>query len=204
MISLLRNVIISFCKEFVEHPYLCYTEHGQHARFYNQVYQAIAQDARYLDWDGQRICIIQKEYPTSGKLGKPQRQHWDFAVLKSPAESIIQGPNAIDFLRLIAAVEFGLNEGKEHLIDDIERLCHPESNLEQGFIIHLYRLSKPGQHISGRDWSPNSKRILTTEDICKFSVDKPVEIYFAISDMTNTHPSGIWCIIDGEVDQIIQ
>lgn len=95
----------------------------------------------------------------------PQRQHWDIAVLGSPPETIIEGQGAYDYLRLDAVVEFGMNEGKEHLVDDIERLSHTKANLKQGFAVHLYRISKPGFRLSGRDWSPKSKQILTPENI---------------------------------------
>ena len=200
--ALVREAILSFCREFIEYPYLCYTEHGQHARFYRQLYQSIPEETRYLDWEGHKTCVIQKEYPTAGKLGKPQRQHWDIAVLQSPAESITEGPGAFDYLRLGAVVEFALNEGEEHLIDDIERLSHTDANLAQGFIVHLYRLSQPGSPISGRDWSPNSAQVLTAENIRWLSIDKPVEIYLAVSDSTNTHTNGIWRIIDGEVIRV--
>jgi len=150
---------------------------------------------------GQKVCVVQKEYPTSDKLGKPQRQHWDIAVLHSPPESIIEGAGAYDYLKLDAVIEFGMNEGKAHLIDDIERLCHAEANLTQGFTVHLYRLSKPGFQLSGRDWSPRSKRLLTAGDILWLSSDKPVEIYLAIYDSTHTYLSGIWQIVDEQVNK---
>jgi hypothetical protein len=202
MIDLVRKTILSFCLEFVETPYLCYTEHGQHALFYNQLFQAIPKEMRYLEWKGQKVCVVQKEYPTSGKLGKPQRQHWDIAVLSSPPASVIEGPGAFDYLMLDAVIEFGMNEAKEHLVDDIERLSHPDANLVQGFAVHLYRLSEPGYRLSGRDWSPKSKQLLTAKDIRWLSIDKPVEIYLAIYDSTHTHSSGIWKILDGQVSRI--
>lgn len=202
MIKLVRETILSFCREFLEFPYLCYTEHGQHARFYHQLYQAIPEEMRYLDWKGQKVCVVQKEYPTSGRLGKPQRQHWDIAVLHSPPESVIEGPKAFDYLKLDAVVEFGMNAGKGHLVDDIDRLCHAEANLAQGFAVHLYRLSPPGNLFSSRDWSPKSKQILSAENIRWESLGKSVEIYLATHDSTYAQPSGIWKISDGMVDQI--
>ena len=35
---------------------------------------------------------------------------------------------------------------------------HADANLKQGFAVHLYRLSKAGQRLSGRDWSLKSKQ----------------------------------------------
>ena len=201
MIEIVRKAVQSFCKEFVESPYLCYTEHGQHARFYSQLYQAIPEEKRYLEWKGQKVCVLQKEYPTASKLGKPQRQHWDIAVLSSPSESLIEGKGSFDFLKLDAVVEFGMNESEEHLVDDIHRLSHPEANLQQGFAVHLYRLSKPGHPLSGRDWSPKSRRILTVEEICKLSIGKLVEIYLAVHDSTQTLDNGVWKIVDGQLYQ---
>jgi hypothetical protein len=132
---------------------------------------------RYLNWQGQKVCVVQKEYPTSNKLGKPKRQHWDIALLASPPESKIDGREAYDYLKLDAVVEFGMNEVQEHLRDDIERLSHEDANLQQGFVVHLYRLSEPGNKFSSRDWSPKSKRILTFKDIRELSVGKPVEFF---------------------------
>jgi hypothetical protein len=202
MIEIVRETISSFCREFVVSPYLCYTEHGQHARFYSQLYQAIPEEKRYLEWKGEKVCVVQKEYPTSGTLGKPQRQHWDIVVLSSPPVSIHEGPSAYDYLKLDAVVEFGMNESEEHLVDDIERLCHAEANLTQGFAVHLYRLSQSGFPLSGRDWSSKSKQIMTAEDIRCLSSGKPVEIYLAIYDSTHTYSTGIWKIVDGQVDRV--
>jgi hypothetical protein len=32
-VNLTRTELVAFCEEFLEHPYLSYTEHGQHYRF---------------------------------------------------------------------------------------------------------------------------------------------------------------------------
>ena len=36
---------------------------------------------------------------------------------------------------------------------------HADAHLKQGFAVHLYRLSKAGQRLSGRNCSPKSKQI---------------------------------------------
>jgi len=87
-----------------------------------------------------------------------------------------------------------MNEPKEHLIDDIERLCHEEANLDIGIIIYLYRLSAPGAKISNRDWSSNSPRILSKENILKIAGGKPVDIYYGLYDSTGKYESGAWLI----------
>lgn len=191
MLEIIRKTINEFCQEFVRNPYLCYTEHGQHALFYSMLYAAIPDKQKFIFWDNQKICVIQKEYPTAATLDKPQRQHWDIAVLKSPPESLRNGPGSYDYLKLFAVVEFGLNESEEHLQDDINRLCHQDSNIENRFIIHLYRLSKGGVKFSGRDWSPESPRIKKMHEVKEMANGKPIEIFYGLADSTGLYTSGI-------------
>ena len=201
-IDIVRQSIINFCKEFIIHPYLCYTEHGQHALFYSMLLQALPESMRYAFWQGKKVCVVQKEYPTAGKLGKPQRQHWDISLLKTSLASITNDSNSFDYLNLLAVVEFGMNETEEHLIDDINRLCHEDAHVDHGFIVHLYRLSKPGNRFSNRDWSPKSPRILSMEAVKQLSVDYPIEIYYALVDDTQSHQSGVWLINQGEMNSL--
>jgi len=201
MLETIRKTITEFCLEFVRNPYLCYTEHGQHALFYSMLYNALPEQRRYVTWQSQKVCVLQKEYPTAGKLGKPQRQHWDIAILKSSPESI-QQENGYDYLKLLAAVEFGMNEDEEHLKDDIARLCHPEANLEHGFIVHLYRLSESGNLFSGRDWSFRSPRIVTLEKVRELSAGKSIEIFYALTDNTAPGKLGVWHIEGGVLNKI--
>jgi hypothetical protein len=202
IIETVRQTIIQFCTGFVENPYLCYTEHGQHALFYTHLYSVLPPEQRYTIWQGQKISVVQKEYPTAGALDKPRRQHWDIAVIKTPAESVKTGSGGYDYLKLAAVVEFGMNEGVKHLEEDIRRLCHQEANLVQGFIVHLYRLSEAGALFSSRDWSSHSAHILLPEGVAELSTGKPVEIYYGMGDSTGKHPSGVWRIQDGEVTSL--
>lgn len=181
---------------------MCYTEHGQHALFYSMLYNLLPEEQRYITFQNHKICTIQKEYPTAGLLGKPKRQHWDIAVLKSPLECVAAKARIYDYLKLFAVIEFGLNEAKEHLVDDIERVCHQEANLEHGFIVHLYRLSESGNLTSGRDWSSKSPKIMTVEEVRQVSIGKPVEIFLGLTDSTGFHSDGIWTIKDGVVIDI--
>ena len=194
MINLIRNTINEFCQAFIQNPYMCYSEHGQHALFYNMLYQAIPKSQRVISWENQKICVVQKEYPTAGKLGKPRRQHWDIAIIKSPPESISSRHGSYDYFKLYAAIEFGMNESEEHLQDDINRLCHEGSNIEHRFIIHLYRLSESGARFSGRDWSSKSPRILNGEKIKELIKGKPVEIFYGLADSTGKHKCGVWSV----------
>jgi hypothetical protein len=203
IISAVRSAVRGFCLEFVADPYLCYTEHGLHARFYTLLYHALPAEGRYTAWQGQQVCVVQKEYATAGNLGKPRRQHWDVAVIKSPPESPLgDRPLSYDTLKLAAAVEFGMNEAEEHLVDDIERLCHPDAKVEQGFLVHLYRLSRPGARFSNRDWSPRSRRILSPERVAELARGRPVEVYYGMHDSTGTHPSGAWRLSPGAAEPL--
>ncbi|MFC1936765.1 hypothetical protein ACFLYP_03770 [Chloroflexota bacterium] len=114
-VEIVRQTIQKFTLEFIENPYLCYTEHGIHALFYTKLFNAFREEDIFADWLGNRICIIQKEYPTAGNLGKPQRQHWDISIIKKPPESeYLDLTSSFDYLKLAGVVEFGLNENKEH------------------------------------------------------------------------------------------
>jgi hypothetical protein len=199
MLENIRNTIIEFCRIFVLHPYLCYTEHGLHALFYTKLYNNLPEEQRYITYKNQKVCVIQKEYPTAGKLGKPKRQHWDIAILNPEQEDTYTAGCSYDYLKLLAAIEFGMNESREHLEDDIKRLCHDEANLEHRFIVLLYRLSKSGKRFSNRDWSSSSPRIMTTEDVRHLSVGKPVEIFLGLCDSTGIHANGVWNIRAGQV-----
>ncbi len=201
VLDIVRQVIVEFCHAFVEHPYLCYTEHGQHALFYTQFYNALPPEQRYTTWQGQKIGVIQKEYPIAGDLDKPRRQHWDIAVLKTPPESLTT-ESAYDYLKLAAVIEFGMNESKPHLVEDLRRLRHRDANLSQGFIVHLYRLSKPGNLFSKRDWTSGSKRILSPQEVAELAADKPVEVYYALADSTGCYAPGVWGIQNGVVTML--
>ena len=180
-ISIVHHVVKQFTLEFIRNPYLCYTEHGLHALFYTRLYNALPPDQRYTTWANQKVCVIQKEYPTAGNLGKPQRQHWDIAVVKTPPSSILNADDAsYDYLRLDTVVEFGMNESKEHLIDDIERVSHEDANVDQGIIVHLYRLSESGSRFSNRDWSAKSKQIMSINDVARLDSGKSIEIYYGM------------------------
>ncbi len=179
-----------FCQDFLKNPYCARTEHGLHAQFFTQLYNALPEPERYFEWQNQIICKIQKEYPTATALGKPRRQNWDISVIKTPPEFFPGKELEYDYFRLTAAIEFGMNATKEHLVEDIRRLNHEKSNEEKKYVVHIYRLSK---RFSSRDWSSKSKRILTLEEIedCQ---DGDVEIHFVQFDSTGTHENGYWHI----------
>ena len=199
VVDIVRKTIIQFCMGFIDHPYLCYTEHGQHALFYSMLNTNLPPEPLRTIWDGQEVCIVQKEYLTASNLGRSRRQHWDIAVIKTPVESLSPNLHGYDYLRLAAVVEFGMNEAVTHLEDDIDRLCHAQANLDTGFIVHLYRLSGPRPLFSKRDWSPKSKRILKLQTVAELSNEQDVEIYYGMADTTGTYESGLWRIQQGEV-----
>ena len=212
LIGIVSYVLHKFGLEFVRQPYLCYTEHGLHALLFARLFDALWEDERYTDCDGQKVCVLQKEYPTAHDLGKPKRQHWDLSVIKAPAESIAEGDQPpYDYLKLAAAIEVGLNEPEEHLREDIRRLFHGKANIDRGFVLHLHRLSKPGEPISGRDWSSSSGRIVSAErareileeEASKAAVDREVEVLYALTGETGGHEAGVWYIRRGETTRLV-
>jgi len=86
--------------------------------------------------------------------------------------------------------------------DDTDRLCHPKANTDRAFIVRLYRLSKPGALLSGRDWSVHSRRIVTPERIARLTQDRSVTVYYAVYDKTGTYPSIACRIKDGSVSRL--
>jgi hypothetical protein len=197
-LDLFRTELVAFCKEFLAHPYLCYTEHGQHCRFATRLYQAIPAGERYQILGGLRMCRVQKEYPTHRDLSRSRRQHWDVSLIAKSAE-LPRCRFPYDHLPLAAVVEFGLNCKLNHLRDDIQRLSHPDSNVHQGFAAHLFRLSEARERPSARDWSPRSRQLHAT-DVIKPLLDKTtIEVYLGVSDPTNTNPSGLWRITGSEI-----
>jgi len=201
MHNIIRKAVRDFCLEYVEHPYLSYTEHGQHALFFQRLYKLIPPSKRHFLWNGNRACIIQKEYPTASNLGKPTRQHWDIAVIKIPPKST-EDRHSFDYFKLDGVVEFGMNEAYDHLQDDVERMSHPDSNLDYGIAVHFHRLSKPGGFISGRDWSPKSKRIVNKDDLLEMVVNLPIEIWYAMSDSTKSYENGVWRINTSGIEKV--
>ena len=109
---------------------------------------------------------------------------------------------SFDYLKLAVVVEFGMNETEEHLIDDIERVCHSQANIERGLIVHLYRLSTAGAQLSNRDWSSNSKRILSQGEVAKLTLGKPVDVFYAMYDSTGKYSCGAWAIYGKTIELI--
>ncbi len=206
IVQITRQVIKEFGRQFMRTPYLSYTEQGQHAQFFSMLLDAFPPEHRYFDFSGQRICTIQNEYPTATTLGKPQRQHWDVAIVKTPPEPVMGKNPPYDYFKLVLAVEFGLNEAQEHLQDDLERLSHPGANIDCGFVVHFYRLSAPGALFSNRDWSSHSKRILRPEQVAGMVKDssrcREIEILYGMCDPTGQHKSGLWWIDQNGISAI--
>lgn len=183
-----EKTIQDFCQEFIKNPYLCYTEHGIHALFFNRLYNALPEEARYFNWMGHKVCVIQKEYPTATDLEKSQRQHWDISVIQTPPETL-QKTNSYDFFKLHSVIEFGMNADAKHLKEDIRRLSHPDSNVQNKYAVHLYRF---GMAMSRRDISPKGAEFITLEDAKRLAEGTDVRVYYAVADLTMSGKSGVW------------
>ncbi len=141
-------------REFIDHPYLCYTEHGLHALIFQRLFCELSEQERYVSFpdSNTRVCRIQKEYATKKDLGKTQRQHWDIALIGKPKKG-----NTYDKLPLNCVIEFGLNANLPHLMDDFLRVCHKSANTKYSILVHLYRFSKKDDKVwSRRDLSLQS------------------------------------------------
>lgn len=197
MTTLVEQALLAFCRNFLAHPYLGYTEHALHTLFYTQLYNALPPEARELTWQGKQVCALQKEYPTADALGKPRRQHWGIAVLRNPPQCLEGKQHPYDYLYLAAVIEFGLNEAKDHLEDDIQRLSHPGANVDQGYFVHLYRLTAPKAAQSGRDWSNLSARICSKECVAEMLAGTSITGYYGLYDAGGKYATGLWRI-DGQ------
>ena len=190
--ELTEATLVEFCKEFVEHPYLCYTEHGIHALFFARLLEKLPNSMRYFDFHGERVSAIQKEYPTEHDLGKSRRQNWDISVIKPPSE-MPKGRLAYDNLPLAAVIEFGLNYGEKHILGDIARLSHDQTKMDRRLIAHFYRLSPSATRISGRDGAPKSSTLCTCKSIQDMlKKGNNVTVYYAMIDDTGHNDSGLW------------
>lgn len=196
-----REALEAFCKEFVRQPYLCYTEHGLHAHFYCMLRRRLEEDERYVLLNQRKIMVVQKEYPTANPLGKSRRQNWDISLIKSPISAARGKTPLYDYLRLECAIEFGLNETKEHLEDDIDRLSHPDSNVENGVVVHLYRLS---EGMSGRDLSPRAGQLLSPHRIFELIRDRGIEAYYALFDESGKHDSCVYRVDSEGVHDLLE
>ena len=192
--DLTEKTLAEFCKEFIRDPYLCYTEHGLHALFFARLYNAFPEECRYFDFEGRKVCVIQKEYPTHHHLGRSRRQHWDISVIKTPIPEPVCKP-AYDHFHLAAVVEFGMNCGQGHLLDDIERLTHPEANLYRPFLVHLDRFSDGALHVSDRDWNSRYTSRLKMETVATMLVGHPdLYVLYGIVDQNDPNSKGLWRI----------
>jgi len=187
-----ENSIKKLLTEFGDQPYMCYTEHGIHARFYQILAEAIKNSGIKGTFEFQKsmqIGLIQKEYPTKNHLGRTQRQHWDIAIIdpKQPKPKNNQhNLTGYDFLKLHSVVEFGLNDSLEHLIDDIDRLLHNDSNVELKYIVHLMRSSENSTpKVSRRDLTDKYKNYKDILNIPTVLTHKETSKQYKITDINS-------------------
>jgi len=87
-----------------------------------------------------------------------------------------------------------MNEASGHLVDDIDRISHPESNVAYGFVVHLARFSDAKARFSRRDWSPTSSRIASLDSLVDAARGKPLEVWCAVADFTGSREPGVWLV----------
>jgi len=201
VVGIVEENLREFCLEFLENPYLCYTEHGLHARFYSRLLSSLPDDLAYFAFRNERVCSVQKEYRTKEDLGKGRRQNWDISVID--AEQAASNKSlSYDYLPLSAVVEFGLNASVGHLEDDIDRLGHSceDTNIYgKPYIAHFYRIS---DNFSGRDLSPETKQNLSDAQSIMRMIKKDITVYFAVVDMTRSNVKGFWIISKNGIEEI--
>lgn len=205
-----------FCERFMKEPYLCYTEHGQHALFFSHVYEKLKEKEALcatldLECEGEgpqsiEICVLQKEYPTAGLLeAGTRRQHWDISVLKSDKHRKLESKckeNPVDFIELDAVAEFGLNASKAHLLQDVKRLVNDQSQVNHKFVFHLFRLSPHSERPSRRDRAPSTSYFLTCDEAEsvvrnaleeKKAKNETITMFWAVHDRSDRHENDWEC-----------
>jgi len=161
--DIVEETIERFCFEFLDSPYLCYTEHGIHALFYHRFLERMPEERRIIKANGKDICIIQKEYCTWDKLIRTRRANWDIAVLcENQSGNRDKDHYWYDCLELNSVIEFGLNPGESnHVRGDVERLSHEKARVNRKYIVHLYRFS---QATTRKDWKTDKPKALVRPD----------------------------------------
>ena len=196
-----QRAVEAFCREFVKYPYLCYTEHGIHARFLLQLYTELPEHGRYAEWDGNRVCVVQKEYPTAASLGKPRRQHWDVAVLRTPLECPGDRLTTTPIVRLPPARDGGRVRAELRRRSPRRgraRLCHRASNVDDPVIVHLYRFSTGRSHVRPRHLAPGRPAFVRSPPSPSSRPSTRLDVYYGVADSTETYPSGLWRITAGD------
>ncbi len=182
----LEKIIENFCREFLDEPYLCYTEHGWHAYFYHFFitrWQEYGNSITAKMPCVKDICIIQKEFPTLSKLiFTTKRQHWDIAILDESGGTTTTVNDLSnkqlkeqESQKLFAAIEFGMNADKNHFDQDLKRLKHKDAlgkQFEYGYVVNLVRIGD----ISGRDRSVNPFSDVPVDD------DEKIVVYHVVFD----------------------
>ena len=192
--DVVRYALEDFCLDFLESPYMCYTEHGMHAMFYRRLMNSLPNESLYTRVGGRDVCTVQKEYRMGSDVGKSRKAHWDIAVLEKSQSA--DAENWYDYLRLNSVAEFGLNSDEGHFEDDVERLSHEQSGVPNCFIVNLYRYSRS---LTGRDWQNEHEAFVSPVEMNNLirKHGNKVVAYFALVDDTTGRRDGPYRI-DGK------
>lgn len=127
--------------DFAEHPYRHRVEHSLHL----QLYRALAGHQQLdvlapVGTSSLRAGLIHKEWPeTLPGTDADRRGLFDLAVLapsqlaRASIDQFRQGR-----IHTPIAIEVGLDYGRPHLKQDLEKLCH--SKVPHAYVVHLSRL----------------------------------------------------------------
>jgi hypothetical protein len=169
--EIVADTIERFCEEFVENPYLCYTEHGFHALLFHELFEGLSKHGvdLYRPFKTEEmgkeemVCLLQKEYRGLRKFSRREQEesretcaHWDIALFDPSLErrtgsSILKLP-VYDSFKLHSVIELGFNNEPGHLDLDIERLDRERRGIRHMHILNLCRIGS--RKVSVRNWTP--------------------------------------------------
>ena len=144
-VTAVERALDALVLEFVEHPYLHRVEHSLHAHLFRMLIDDPALAGTHQLATGQRTQLLHKEWPETvpGAPGSP-RGLFDLAVL---APTQVGAATLLQFrtgrIDAPVVVEAGLDYGREHLVQDVDKLINSE--VPAPYLLHLSRLAERDQ-----------------------------------------------------------
>ena len=143
----IASFIELFCKYCSDNPYVCCTELGFQSLFYSLFKDAFKEaKTRGIDGIQGEVLRMQIDYRAYANLGLSISECADISILQKEYDKDAD-PHHYDYQKLVAAIEFEMNESAEHFFHDLAKLTHEDANIDKGYILHLSRQG----NISARD-----------------------------------------------------